>query len=80
MRKKLAAYLRLAAYFIDGVEFINARWHRISVDSMNGYIGRTERYILDLEKALGPERTKAIRKRHPGRFDTQPCLDAGAWN
>jgi hypothetical protein len=80
MRRKLAGYIRVLAYLLDRTEYINARWHRISVDAMNRYIGKAERYIVDLEMALGKERTETIRKQHPGRYDTKPMCDKGVWN
>lgn len=80
MKARLAKCLRLLAYFLDGKQYVVETWHRLNVDLMNKYIGDTERYILSLEKALGPERVCELRKRHPGRFDTQKLHDAGAWN
>jgi hypothetical protein len=80
VRKRLAGFLRVAAYLIDGQDFVNARWHKASVEGMNRYIGRTERYILALEAALGKPRVCEIRSKHPGRFDTRNLHDAGAWN
>jgi len=80
VRKRLAGYLRVAAYLLDREEYINARWHRISVDGMNRYIGRIERYIVDLETDLGKPKVCEIRQRHPGRFDTKPMVERGVWN
>jgi len=79
MRSKLANALRRLATAIDGEETVSVWLHKLNVVSTNKYIGTSERYICDLEKALGSHAMK-IREKHPGRFDTQPLMDAGAWN
>lgn len=83
MRKRLAGYLRVLAYLVDGQEFISARWHKTSVEATNNYIGQTERYIVALEVALEQSLGKPfvckLRQRYK-RFDTKPMLDAGVWN
>jgi len=79
MKRKLANALRHLASAIDGQETVSVWLHRLNVMSTNRYIGEAERYICALEKALGP-RAIAIREKHPGRFDTQPLVERGAWN
>ena len=79
MRRWLARKLRQAAERLDGEPFISARWHIRNVQATNRYVGVAERYIIALEAALGAERVVAIRRNHPGRFDTKPLVDAGAW-
>ena len=79
MRKKLGGYLRVLAYLVDGQEFVSARWHKIGVEGTNRYVGRTERYIVALEEALGKPQVCELRKQHR-RFNTKPLVDAGAWN
>lgn len=78
MRKKLAGYLRDLAYMLDREDFIRARWHKLSIEGMNRYVAKTERYIYDLERALG-KRAEAIRKLHPGRRAAKP-QNPGVWN
>ena len=79
MKRKLANALRRLATAIDGQETVTPWLHKLNVMSTNRYIGATERYICALEKALGA-RAIPIREKHPDRFDTQPLVDAGAWN
>ena len=49
VRSVAADILRGLAYRLDGTQLISARWHRHSVQSMNEYIYKTERYIARLE-------------------------------
>jgi len=78
MRTALARALRLAAARLDGVDLVPARWHRAGVETVNRYVGRTERYVLALEKLIPEEDLERLRKEH-GRFDTRPLAEAGAW-
>ena len=83
MRRKIAGYLRVLAYLVDGEDYVSARWHKMGVEATNRYVGRTERYIVALETALEQSLGKpfvcTLRKRYR-RFDTKPLIDAGAWN
>ena len=75
VRKRLARLLHSMARRLDGTEGI----YLLAVASMNKYISRTERYIIDLERELHPHTLARHRKRHE-RDDTKPMLEAGAWN
>ena len=52
MRRLIAEKLRDLAMWLDGREVIDRIWHQTSVQGMTRYIGRTERYIADLEKYI----------------------------
>jgi len=88
IRRRLADRLRSVASLLDGRQFVDARWNRLNVNSMNSYIGQTERYILELEELIvdfapadesqADNIVEDLRQKH-GRFDTKRFLDAGAW-
>lgn len=78
IRARLARVLRDLATKIDGREVIDFAFHRLNVQATNRYIGWTERYIVALEKKLGPEEVDTLREVFH-RFDTQPFIKAGAW-
>lgn len=84
--KRLIAYgLRRAAVLLDGQDWEKRyndfrEFHHMQMRATNKYVGTAERYIVALEKALGKKAADAIRKGHPGRFDTSRLVDAGAWS
>lgn len=78
MRKTIADLLRLAAHKIDGREFVSTRWHKLSVQSMNRYIGQTEAYVADLEYVLPEGVLSILRSRH-GRADNRELVKNGVW-
>lgn len=73
LKKKLAGYLRVLAYMLDQREFINARWHKTSVEGMNRYIAKTERYVTALEQSL----EETLGKRHVCGLRRE--YNVGAW-
>lgn len=79
MRRWLARKLRKLAHRLDGASFVEWSWHEKHVEATNRYVATAEGYIIALEEALGKDRATAIRQKHPGRFDTKPLWDAGAW-
>lgn len=84
----VATRLRAVASILDGRRYVSPELHQLNVRTMNAYIGRTERYIVALERwavtaalvhGVPAEGVLEDMRRRHGRFDTQGLLKAGAW-
>lgn len=84
----MARRLRTVAFLLDGRKYVTSELHQLSVRTTNAYIGKTERYIVALERwavtaalvhgVQAEDVLEDMRRRH-GRFDTRKLLEAGAW-
>lgn len=65
-QRKISGILRHLATVIDGEATVAIWLHKINVQSTNSYIAATERYIDELEEALGSKGRPGARKRLSG--------------